>query len=736
GEPAASINRNYLKLKSELLPYSYSVAKEAVNGLPIIRALFLTHPNAFTLGTATQYEYLYGPSFLVAPIYQATQADEKGNDIRNNIYLPEGTWIDYLSGEKYTGNTVINSFKTPIWKLPVFVKSGAIIPMVNANNNVSEINKAVRSYEVYPAGTSSFTEYDDDGKTEAYKLGKGATTLISSSVDKTNATITINPTQGDFDGFVKEKSTSFSINVTEQPQKVTATVGGKSVKLEAAKSAVEFAKLQNGYFFDAAPDLNRFATKGSEFEKVAMTKNPQLLVKLAPTDISTNAIKVQIKGFVFAPADKDRITSGALTAPTLAQVSAKNTAAFTLKPSWKAVSNADFYEIDFNNMVYTTIKDTTFLFDGLKPETAYSFKLRAANKDGYSNWVDINAATTVNPLQFAIKGIKGETTAENQGGAGINKLFDFDEDNGWHTKWDQNAVPFDMVIDLKSVNQIEKLNYLPRIGGGNGVLLKGTIYYSSNKTTWTEAGKFDWAKNGDTKTFDFANHPTVRYIKIAVTEGVRGFGSGRELYVFKVPGTESFIPGDINNDKLIDGNDITSYTNYTGLRKGDGDFDGYISNGDINKNDLIDAYDISNVAVQLDGGVEIDKNEKLAGSITLSAGKSSYNEGETVEITVKGNNLSGVNALSFGLPYNPQDFEFVSVQALAVKDMENLTYDRLHTNGKKALYPTFVNIGDKQTIKGNSELFVIKLKAKRKVTFNLKAVDGLLVDKALNSLGF
>jgi hypothetical protein len=268
------------------------------------------------------------------------------------------------------------------------------------------------------------------------------------------------------------------------------------------------------------------------------------------------------------------------------------------------------------------------------------------------------------------------------------------------------------------------------------VLLKVTIYYSSNKTIWTEAGKFEWAKNSDTKTFDFANHPTVRYIKIAVTEGVGGFGSGRELYVFKVPGTESFIPGDINNDKLIDGNDITSYTNYTGLRKGDGDFDGYISNGDINKNDLIDAYDISNVAVQLDGGVEIDKNVKLAGSITLTAGKPSYNEGETVEITVKGINLSGVNALSFGLPYSPQDFEFVSLQALAVKDMENLTYDRLHTNGKKALYPTFVNIGDKETLKGNTDLFVIKLKAKRKVTFNLKAVDGLLIDKALNSLGF
>lgn len=736
GEPFASINRNYLKLKSELLPYQYSIAKEAVDGLPIIRAMFLANPNAYTLGSATQYQYLFGPNFLIAPIYQATKIDEKGNDIRNTIYLPEGTWIDYFSGEKYAGNTIINSFETPIWKLPVFVKSGAIIPMANATNNATEINKAIRIYEIYPAGNSSFTEYDDDGTTEAYKLGKGASTLISSSVNKNNVTITIEPTKGDFEGFVKEKETSFVINVSEQPSKVTVKVGGKSLKLDMVKSAEEFAKQQNVYLYDATPNLNRFATKGSEFEKVEMIKNPQLLVKLAPTDVTQNGVILEVKGYLFEPKDKHRVSTGALKTPELAQVSKKDEGAFTLKPTWKKVSNADFYEIEFDNMLYTTIKDTIMSFDGLTAETPYTFKLRAVNKEGASDWVSIQSKTAANPLQFAIKGIRATSTAESQEGSELNKLFDFEEDNGWHTIWGKNSLPFDMVIDLKSVNQLEKFQYLPRTGGGNGVLLKGTVFYSTNKTTWTEAGKFAWARNGDTKTFDFANHPTVRYIKLVVTEGVGGFGSGRELYVFKVPGTESFFPGDINNDKVIDENDLTAYTNYTGLRKGDGDFDGYISNGDINKNGLIDALDISNVTTQLEGGAEMNSTDKLTGSLSLSSPKATYNAGETVEITVKGANLDSVNALSFGLPYNPQDFEFVSVQALALKDMQNLTYDRLHTNGKKALYPTFVNIGDKETLKGTADLFIIKLKAKRKGIINLKTVDGILVDKALNTVSF
>ena len=74
-------------------------------------------------------QYMYGTDFLVAPVYQKTQADEKGNDIRDGLYLPAGSWIDYFSGEKYEGNCILNNFDTPIWKLPVFVKNGSIIPM-------------------------------------------------------------------------------------------------------------------------------------------------------------------------------------------------------------------------------------------------------------------------------------------------------------------------------------------------------------------------------------------------------------------------------------------------------------------------------------------------------------------------------------------------------------------------------------------------------------------------------
>jgi len=704
GEPATSINRRYLKLKSALIPYTYSIAKEAVDGLPIIRAMLLVDPNAYTLGKATQYQFMYGPYFLVAPIYQATQADEQGNDIRNGIYLPEGEWFDYFTGEKYLGGRIINSFAAPLDKLPVFVKAGAIIPMTNPNNNVSEINTKLRIYDLYPAGNSSFVEYDDDGVSEAYKTGEGATTRISSSLNNKQLLITIAPTQGEFQGFEKIKATQVILHLTAQPKKITAKIGNKKYSLK--------------------PEYTR---RDGQLVSVSL--------HLPETDITKNQIEISVNGFVLQPGDHTTAKTGALSAPSNAQVSPENTTAYTLQPTWQAVANADYYEIEFNSMRYSTIKDTHLLFDGLTPVSDYTFKLRAVNKDGHSDWTSFSAKTSVNPLEFAIPNIAGTSTARSQGSSsGIQKLFDYDESNLWHTAYNDTAVPFDIVIDLKTINQLDKLEYLPRDNAGNGTILKGAISYSYDRENWTLVDSFLWARNTDTKRFTFGKQPTARYLKMSVTQAVGNFGSGREIYVFKVPGTESYLPGDINNDKRIDRNDLTSYMNYTGLRAGDSDYEGYISNGDLNRNGLIDAYDISVVATQLDGGIGRQRifRAPVNGKLTIAASKSSYNAGETVAITVKGVDLQSVNAFSFALPYNPQDYEYLGVDRLNLKDLENLTYDRLHSNGKKALYPTFVNIGDKPVLEASDDLLVIRFKAKRKVKFDLQPVDVILVDKQLN----
>jgi hypothetical protein len=496
-----------------------------------------------------------------------------------------------------------------------------------------------------------------------------------------------------------------------------------------------FASHSNVYFYNVAPNLNQFATKGSPFEKLVITKNPQLLVKIGATDISKNAVKLTVSGFYFEPENSLQARTGVLAAPTGAQVLDSNRQAFALRPSWNRVANADYYEIAFNGERYTLIKDTSLLFEDLSAATDYSFRLRAVNKDGHSDWTTIAATTLPNPLQYAIRGIRASATMSAQEGSELTQLFDFDESNMWHTRWSAKAVPFDLMIDLMSVNLLDKLQYLPR-SRGNGIWKKGTIYYSIDKQHWDEAGHIVWAGNGDRKEFNFPEHPAARYIKITITEAVGDYGSGRELYVFKVPGTESQLPGDINNDHRIDQNDLTSYINYMGLRKGDSDFEGYISKGDINRNGHIDAYDISTVATQLQEAAPAEYTDTLSGSLLILPNKKSCEKDEVVEILVKGNKLKAVNALGFALPYSEKDFEFAGITLLHTGAMENVTNDRLHSDGEKVLYPTLVNIGDQPALEGSEDLFIIRMKAKHKLSVNFKPSQAVLVDQHLNALQF
>ena len=724
GEPATSINRNYLKLKAAMLPYTYSCAYEAVAGQPLIRAMFLDYPSDFTHSAATKYQYMYGPSMLVAPIYQPTQADAQGNDIRNGIYLPEGQWIDYFTGDVYEGGRILNNFDAPIWKLPLFVKAGAIVPMNRPNNNIYEVNTAERIFDIWPAGHSEFTLYDDDGNTEAYLRGEHATTKVTSELDaKGNLAITICPTEGNYDGMVKEKSTLVRINTTARPKSVRAIIGKKKVTLTEGEGA-------NTWRYVERPQLNQFSTQGTDMAKVEVTKNPVIEVNLAKGDIMTDETTIEVKGFVYdKPATRMLTKHGTLSAPVATDT---KVAPYTLTPTWKALDNADYYEIRFNSMIYSTIRNNSLLFEDLQPGTDYTFELRAVNADGHSEWTTINAKTDKNPLEFAVHGITATNTAKDMPGFGIHRLFDFQESGDiWHTHYSEKAVPFTVTMDLHATITLDKMQYVPRADAGNGTILEADIFTSKDGKTWQAVGTQKWERTPAKKNVTFTDHQQARYIRMDVKKALGDFGSGAELYVFRQPGTKVLIPGDVNQDGKIDENDLTSYMNYTGLKKGDSDFDGYISNGDINGNGLIDAYDISNVATLLEGGVTEKDMRQPAGTITYTYNKAAYQAGDEVTVTVKGTGLQAVNALSLVMPYDLKTMQYTKTDPVAVKDMRNMTYDRHHTDGSQVLYPTFVNIGQQPTIEGSATLFVIHFKALRAFRAPKASAKGMLVSNNL-----
>ena len=678
GEPATSINRSYLKLKSMLLPYTYTFAHRAIDGLPLIRAMFLYNRDS-NMDKYTKYQFLYGPDFLVAPIYEA------GNE-RHGIYLPEGTWCDYFTGQPYDGECVMNGFEAPLWKLPVFVRQGAIVPMNNPNNNPSQIDASLRMLEIWPSLYGSIQVYDDDGITDGYLNGEWTTYKVEQKMEKGRAVVTIHPAEGKgFEGMTTEKKTRFIVNMADRPKKVSVKVNGKAVKAD--------------WHFGKEPFM----------EQIGIQRPDQLIVDLPETSIY-NKVELTVEGV-------------------------------HLSPSWQPSTDETCYELRFENMLYRNVRDTTLalnmLREPLKPETDYSYELRTVGKDGVSPWKTVFFRTADDPLKLAMHGLTATCTVADQPGSDISHLFDLDERGElWHTDWkNTQAVPFTIDIDMHATTELDCITYVPRDNAGNGTILAGTLQLSADGRTWSDPQPFQWARNNKRKTIDLSTLTSIRYLRLNVTQAVGGFGSGAELYAFRKAGAKVLIPGDISQDGRIDENDLTSYLNYTGLRQGDSDFDGYVSIGDVNHNGLIDAQDISYVATLLEGGAG-ESPAPLAGSITLKANRQQYNSGDDIILTVTGKDMTAINALSIVLPYNQQQMQFVNIEPVAVATMHNMTNDRLHTDGDRVLYPTFVNIGKRPVLDGSDTLMRIHFKALQRLSLSNIPFSGMLVDRQLNAVEF
>ena len=115
------IFRTYARLHTDLLPYMLDAAQVAHDtGMPIIRAMALAFQGDRE-ASRYPFQYLFGPDLLIAPMY-------RGGTTRT-VYLPEGTWIDYWTGKSVIGPKTIE-VKAPLPQIPLFVKTGAIIPML------------------------------------------------------------------------------------------------------------------------------------------------------------------------------------------------------------------------------------------------------------------------------------------------------------------------------------------------------------------------------------------------------------------------------------------------------------------------------------------------------------------------------------------------------------------------------------------------------------------------------
>jgi alpha-glucosidase (family GH31 glycosyl hydrolase) len=161
GDKAVENFRKYAKLRYRLLPYIYSHAYNASKtGLPIMRAMVLEFQND-PVTYFLRDQYMFGDAFLVAPVQSAVN--------RRTVYLPEGTWYEYETGNQHTGPRTLH-IEPPLEVLPLYVRDNSIIPMGPDMSYVGQKPFDPVTLDIRVSSGAEFTIYDDDERAKTQEI--------------------------------------------------------------------------------------------------------------------------------------------------------------------------------------------------------------------------------------------------------------------------------------------------------------------------------------------------------------------------------------------------------------------------------------------------------------------------------------------------------------------------------------------------------------------------------------
>ena len=480
------INRNYLMLNRQLIPYIYSYARHSYDcGAPIVRPLVYNYPeDAYTFDNRTQYQYMTGDWLMAAPVFDR-QATE-----RDNIYLPGGRWIDYWTGKEYFGPSNI-SVNAPMDTMPIFVRAGAIIPMqlpsvfdgqktLDGHWNSQDVyggggiavDDGRLVLDIYPEGTTTFDLYEDDGYTLNYTAangGKYAVTKISSHAPEAGKSdslkITIGAALGNgYEGQRANRANQLSIHTSTLP--ATVRVGGTILRKLGKKEEVVSAP-GGGWFFD--PD-----------------KGGILTVKTEVRPVNTETV-ILVDRFSTPSAPVYKL---ALELPKDVRIVSKTHN--SLEIGWNPDADATYYELEINGASPVRIDAThealiKHNLTGLKPESDYTFRVRAFNASQRSGWTSlIRARTAENPDRYKIPLAAANLlwATGRQAGNALAFAVDPNPNTFFSTRAVNNSEDFDAY--LGGMYMINKFRYAPRHNYGNGTVQSFQLWTSLDGKNWAQ----------------------------------------------------------------------------------------------------------------------------------------------------------------------------------------------------------------------------------------------------------
>jgi alpha-glucosidase len=205
-------------LRYRLVPYLYTMARVAHDtGVSLCRPTYYEHPEEEAAYVARN-QYFLGDQAIAAPIVHP--ADPETGLARTDVWLPEGSWIDWQTKELFTGPRWVR-LVGDVQRVPLLVRAGGILPLAPPARRTDGITGDELILSVFP-GDGSFRLYEDDGVTGAYREGAYEWTTITSRVeDGETWVVEVAPVEGFCDALPRRRSLEIRLEGCALPDRVT-----------------------------------------------------------------------------------------------------------------------------------------------------------------------------------------------------------------------------------------------------------------------------------------------------------------------------------------------------------------------------------------------------------------------------------------------------------------------------------------------------------------------------------
>lgn len=226
--------RDTLQLRHALIPYLYTMAwRGHRESLPLMLPMYYDYPECEAAYHCPQ-QYQFGSELIAAPYVEP--ADAGVGLSRQVVWLPEGEWTHFFTGEHFAGDrwhAVYGSLRD----IPLFAKAGAIVPLApkvgwGGIGNPSELH-----VHVFAGADHVFTLYEDDGDTRGYLDGASCLTTFSQRWGGNRLDFTMDAVEGDRGLIPVQRTIHVYVHGVKEAVRVTVAVDGAPLAVGSSYDA-------------------------------------------------------------------------------------------------------------------------------------------------------------------------------------------------------------------------------------------------------------------------------------------------------------------------------------------------------------------------------------------------------------------------------------------------------------------------------------------------------------------